>query len=169
MLRLRLSVWLAAATALVAAAALVMHAAALTITSAAITFPDVTLDGTDQTVTGSTSAWRADATGESGGWNVTVASTDFDYGAGKIIAVSNFQIRLLDANIVIVSGDTNKPLSTQATFASLSGTALKMASAAVGEGDGVYDLTPGFRLMVPAETFTGNYTATVTVAIGAGP
>ena len=147
----------------------ITHAAALTITTASITFPGTTLDGTDQTVNGSTSAWRADATGESGGWNVTVASTDFDNGAGKTIAVSNFEIRLLDANIVVVSGDTNKPVSTQTTFASLTGSALKIASAAVGEGDGVYDLTPDPRLAVSAETFTGSYTATVTVAISAGP
>ena len=161
--------WLAAAAALVAVAMVVTHAAALTITTAAITFPGTTLDGTDQTVNGSTSAWRADATGESGGWNVTVASTDFDNGAGKTIAVANFEIRLLDANIVVVSGDTNKPTSTQAGFASLSGTALKIASSASGTGDGVYDLTPDFQLMVPAETFTGSYTATVTVAISVGP
>ena len=169
MLRIRLSRWLAAAAALVAAGALVLSAAALTITTESISFPDVTLDGTDQTVNGSTSAWRADATGESGGWNVTVASTAFDGGAGKTIAVSNFQIRLLDGNIVVVSGDTNKPVSTQTTFASLSGTALKIASTAVGEGDGVYDLTPDFRLTVPAETYIGSYGATVTVTNSVGP
>lgn len=161
--------WLAAAAALVAAAILVTQAAALTITTAPITFPGVTLDGTDQTVIGSTSAWRADAIGQSGGWNVTVASTDFDNGAGKTIAVANFQIRLLDANIVWVSGDINGPVSSQTGLASLSGTALKIASAASGTGDGVYDLTPDFRLTVPAETYTGSYTATVTVAISAGP
>ena len=163
------STWLAAAAALVAAAVLVLSAAALTITTASITFPAVTLDGTDQTVNGSTSAWRADATGESGGWNVTVASTDFDNGAGKTIAVANFEIRLLDASIVVVSGDTNGPVSAQTIFASLSGTALKIASAAVSEGDSVYDLTPDFRLTVPAETYTGSYTATVTVTTSAGP
>jgi hypothetical protein len=258
--------WLAAAAALVPAAMLVAQAAALTITTALITFPGVTLDGTDQTANGSTSAWRADATGESGGWNVTVASTDFgidevqqvynnasggtftltfsgqttvaiDYNAsaaivesaleilpnitdvsvtgagtggdpwvvtfvdpgkqnvaemtaddtnltggtstisttieGRTIDISSadqqFEIRLLDANIVRVSGDINGPVSTQTIFASLSEAALKIASAAVGEGDGVYDLSPDFRLAVPAETFTGTYTATVTVAISAGP
>ena len=169
MLKIRLSTWLAAAVALVAAAALVTNAAALTITTASITFTGVTLDGADQTVNGSTSAWRADATGESGGWNVTVASTDFDNGAGKTIAVANFEIRLLDADIALVSGDTNKPTSTQTTFASLSGTALMIASAASGEGDGVYDLTPGFQLTVPAETYSGSYTATVTVSVSTGP
>lgn len=39
---------------------------ALTVTSAAVTFPAVTLDGTQQTASGSTSAWRVDATGETG-------------------------------------------------------------------------------------------------------
>lgn len=164
-----LTLWVATAAALVATALLVSHAAALTITTAPITFTGVTLDGTDQMSDGSTSAWQADATGEAGGWNVTVASTEFDNGSGKTIAVANFEIRLLDANIVMVSGDINGPASTQTTFASLSGTALKIGSAAVGEGDGVYELTPDFRLMVPAETYDGSYTATVTVAISAGP
>lgn len=152
MVRSVLGRWLAIGAALVAAALLATEAAALVITTAAITFPEVTLDGTDQTVDGSTSAWQADATGESGGWKVTVASTDFSSAESKTIAVSNFEIRLLGGNIVWVSGDLDGPVSTQTTFASLSGTALKIASAAVGDGDGVYNLTPDFRLTVPAET-----------------
>jgi len=147
-----------------------MEAAALTISSAAISFPGVSLDGDPHTVDGSTSAWRADGVGETGGWNVTVSSTDFDDGSGKTIAVSNFQIRLLDTNIDYVSGDEiNLPVSTQTTFAALSGTGLKIASAAVGYGNGVYDMTPDFRLTVPAETYAGDYTATVTVSISTGP
>jgi hypothetical protein len=162
-------VWLAVAAVLVTAAVVAMGAAALSITTAAITFPEVTLGGSDQTVDGSTSAWRADAAGESGGWNVTVSSGDFSNGESQTIAVSNFQIRLLDANIVRVSGDVNGPVSTQTTFTALSGTPLKIASAAVGDGNGVYDLTPDFRLMVPAESYAGSYTATVTVDIISGP
>ncbi|MCH6556470.1 MAG: hypothetical protein IH797_07690 [Chloroflexi bacterium] len=106
----------------------------------------------------------ADDTNLTGGTSTISTTTE-----GRTIAVANFEIRLLDANIVVVSGDTNKPVSTQTTFASLSGTALKIASAASGTGDGVYDLTPDFQLTVPAETFSGSYTATVTVAISAGP
>jgi hypothetical protein len=156
--------------AVLAALVLTGQAAALSITTAAITFPEVTLDGTDQTIDGSTSAWQADATGEIGGWNVSVSSTDFDNGSGKIIAVSNFEIRLLDSNIVWVSGDSvNLPISTQTTYAALSGSALKIASAANGEGNGVYNMTPDFRLSVPAETWVGDYTATLTVSIVAGP
>ncbi len=264
-MRLALRAGLVTAAASAAAVTLVAYAAALGITTAAITFPGVTLDGTDKLVAGSTSAWPADATGENGGWKVTVASTDFgidevqsvnrgtstggnfpltyatkpttaiDYNAaasavksaleslegnpivnvivtgtgtvgdpwlvtfvnpgkqnvaemtansaslvggtatvtttthGRTIAVANFQVRLLDANIVKVSGDANKPASTQTGFASLSGAALKIASAANGTGNGVYDMTPGFQLTVPAETYIGSYTATVTVTISAGP
>ena len=146
----------------------VLQAQALTVTTAAVTFPAVTLDGTAQTVSGSTSAWRVDASGETGGWNLTVASTDFT-AASKTIAVSNFTTRLLNSDIVVVSGDPTGPASTQTTFTSLSGTPLKIASAAVGDGDGVYDLTPGFELIVPAETYTGNYSATLTVDVVVGP
>lgn len=160
---------IAAAIAVMATAFILAPVAALSITSAAISFPSVTLNGADQTVTGSTSAWRADSTGEAGGWNLTVSSGDFGNGGGKTIAVANFEIRLLDSNISLVSGDANVPTSTQTSYTALSGSATKIASAAVGEGDGVYDLTPDFRLTVPAETYTGSYSATVTIAISTGP
>lgn len=157
------------AVATLAVFAQTIGAEALTITTAPITFPSVTLTGASQTVNGSTSAWRADAVGETGGWHVTVASTDFSNAAAKTIAVSNFEIRLLDQNIVVVSGHPQGPSSTQTTFTALSGTSLKIASASGKKGDGVYDLTPDFRLTVPAETYTGGYSATVTVDVVVGP
>ena len=146
----------------------VLRAQALTVTTAAVTFPAMTVDGTSQTVSGSTSAWRVDANGETGGWNLTVASTDFTAGS-RTIAVSNFTTRLLNSDIVVVSGDPTGPASTQTTFTSLSGAPLKIASAGVGDGNGVYDLTPGFELTVPAETYTGAYSATLTVDTAVGP
>ncbi len=107
-MRITLRAWVAAAAALVAAVMLVTHASALSITTAAITFSEVTLDGTNQPVYGTTSAaWRAGATGESGGWNVTVATTGFANAECKTIDMSNFEIRLLDANIAYVSGIDN--------------------------------------------------------------
>jgi|SRR5665811_662159 len=161
--------WLASAVAFTAVAVLAPHAAALTITPAAISFSPVTLNGAVQTVAGSTNSWRADAAAESGGWNVTVSATDFVNGDFKTIPVSNFEIRLLDANIVMVSGDPNGPSSTRTSLGALSGTPLKIASTAAGEGDGVYDLGPDFQLTVPAETYAGSYSSTVTVDVNAGP
>ena len=144
-------------------------ASALSITTAAITFPGVALNGTDQTISGTTTAWQVDANGQTGGWNVTVSSGSFTNGGSGTIDVSNFEVRLLDADIVLVSGDPTVPGSTQTTFAALSATPLKIASAASGTGNGVYDLTPGFRLTVPAEVVTGSFSATVTVLVSAGP
>jgi len=46
---------------------------------------------------------------------------------------------------------------------------LKFISAASETGDGIYDLLPEFRLTVPAETYTGNYTSTLTITINTGP
>lgn len=164
-----LRVGLASSLAFAAAWALLPEAAALTITTAPISFTAVVLNGAAQTVAGSTSAWRADADGETGGWNVTVTATDLDNGVGNTIPVSNFEIRLLDTNIVLVSGQSQGPISTQTSFVPLSGTPLKIASAVADEGDGIYDLTPDFQLTVPAQTYTGNYSATVTVDISVGP
>ena len=150
------------------ALAVVGPAAALSITTAAISFSSVTLTGTDQTVSGSTSAWRADASGETGGWHLTVAAGDFSNGS-ETIAVSNFELRLLDANITVVSGDPTGPVSTQTSFVALSATPRTIASAADATGDGVYDLTPDTRLTLPAEIYTGSYSATVTVTVAVGP
>ena len=162
-------VTLALSLALITAATSTINGIALSITSATITFPGVTLNGADQTVSGSTAAWRADANGESSGWNITVASTEFDNGAGKSIAVSNFEIRLLDSNITLISGSSMLPTSSQNNYTVLSASALKIISAASGDGNGVYDLSPDIRLTVPAETFTGSYSATLTISISIGP
>ena len=168
-MRFRLGATLAATLAVAFAWVSVPEAAALTITPAAISFPAVTLNGAPQTVAGSTSAWRADATGETGGWNVTVTSTDLDNGFGQTIAVAELGIRLQAANIVLVSGQAQGPSSTQTSFAALSASPLQIASAIVAEGDGIYDVTPDFQLTVPAQTYTGSYTATVTINISVGP
>lgn len=155
--------------ALVAGVGLVAGAGAVTISPAPITFPGVTLNGLDQTLAGSTTAWRADSENTTLGWNVSVSSTDFSDGGSESIAVSNFEIRLLDSNIVKVSGQNKLPTSTQTSFAALSGAPLKIVSAATGDGKGVYDLTPDFQLTVPGETSAASFTATVTVSIVTGP
>ena len=144
-------------------------AAGLSTSTSAISFSAVVLNGADQLTNGTTSAWRTDATGETGGWHLTVSSSDFDNGAGRMIPVANFTTRLLDTNIVLVSGDPSGPTSTQTSYTPLGATALKIASAASGNGNGVYDLTPQFQLTVPAEAYTGSYTATVTITTLTGP
>ena len=163
------SVYLGILVAIFVASLWITHSAALSISTAVVSFPSVNLNGYDQTILGSTSAWQVDATGEAGGWNATISATDFTNGFGGSIYVSNLEFHLADANITLVSGDTTLPSSAQTVYASLSGTALKFISASSGTGDGIYDLLPEFRLTVPAETYTGNYTSTLTITINTGP
>ncbi len=163
-------VWIAVLAALLATMAVVLDVNALTINTAPISFPASTLNGTDQTVTTSGSTWRADGEGNPEPWHINVSSTDFTNAASKTIAVSNFEIRLLDGNIVVVTGPPSpKPASTQTTFTSLSGTAVQITTADAAQGQESYDVTPDFRLTVPASTYTGNYSATVTIAMVIGP
>ncbi|MBT3321328.1 MAG: hypothetical protein HN392_03485 [Anaerolineae bacterium] len=163
------SVYLGILTAIFAASLFITHSAALSITTSAVSFPAVSLNGQDQVVLGSTSAWQADAAGESGGWNATISATNFTNGFGGSIYISNLEFRLADANITLVSGDPTLPSTSQANYASLSESALKFISAASGTGDGIYDFLPEFRLTVPAETYTGNYTSTLTITMSTGP
>ncbi|MCP4142187.1 MAG: hypothetical protein GY755_18235 [Chloroflexi bacterium] len=163
------SVWLAVFTALIFIGLLTTHSSALTILTSALSFPGVFLNGYDQSVLGVTSAWQVDATSEAGGWNAAISATEFTNGFGGVISVSNFEFRLADANISLVSGDPVLPNSTQTSYTPLSGTALKFISAASGTGDGVYDFLPEFRLTVPAETYVGSYTSTITVSVNTGP
>ncbi len=107
----------------------------------------------------------ADDSNLTGGTSTISTTTE-----GRTIAVSNFEIRLLDANIVAVSGPPNpKPSSTQTTFAPLSGTDLKIVSALPNTGDRAFDLTPDLRLAIAADAYSGNYSATVTITIANGP
>ena len=162
--------WIAVLAALLATGALAVKASALTISTVPITFPLTALNGTDVTATTSGSTWQADGEGLLAPWHINVTSTDFTNADSKAIAVSNFEIRLLDSNIVVVTGPPSpKPSSTQTSFTSLSGTDLRIATATAIGGDNIYDLTPDFRLTVPAATYSGNYSATVTITILAGP
>lgn len=112
--------------------------------------------------------WQAaDARGSGAGWNVTISSTDFSSADG-VISVPNFKVRLRPEKVVPVSGNT-PPTSQILTFQPLSGSPLKILSAAPGDGMGSYDFIPDFRLTVPAETSEGAYQAILTVSISSGP
>jgi hypothetical protein len=142
---------------------------ALSISTNPISFGTIQLNGSEQVIAGSTAAWQADATDETGGWNVMISAGDFVNTDGKTIPVDQMQIKLEDMQIQRVSGDETGPVSTQTTFVSLSSTPLKLLSSAESTGNGSYTFTPEFELSVPPETYSGNYSVTITVQINAGP
>jgi plastocyanin len=140
----------------------------LSLTTSAFDFGSLSLTGIDQTVDAVAPVWQAsDARGSGAGWNVTISSTDFSSVDG-VIPVPNFKIRLRPEKIVPVSGN-GPPTSQVLTFQPLSGSPLKILSAAPGDGMGSYEFIPDFRLTAPAETSEGSYQAILTVSISSGP
>lgn len=140
----------------------------LSVSTNPVDFGSLSLTGLEQTIDTQPSAWSAtDARGTGAGWNVTVSSTDFTSASGTI-TVDNSKVRLLDSNIVTVSGNT-APASQVTTYQPLSTSPLAVLSAAIGAGKGTYDFTPDMRQIVPADASPGSYEAFLTVSINSGP
>lgn len=129
-----------------------------------------TLDGSDKTLTvEDNDGWAAiDPTGSGDGWHVNISATDFSDGGSNTIAVSNFKVKLLDADITVTAGNT-KPTSSMTTYTPLSTTAAALMSAAADAGMGSYAFNPDFSLDVAAETYAASYTSTVSIEIVSTP
>lgn len=147
----------------------------LSVTAADVTLSGVAMDGTNKTSTSASgvNTWTAqDATGSGSGWNLTVVATDFSDGTHTIdIAAvgSKFKMQLLDANITLVSGNT-KPTSNVNTLTDIPKvTPLKFMAAGVDTGMGIYTVNPNFELEIPANTYTGSYSSTITITAVTGP
>ena len=145
-----------------------LNGGSLSVITHPVDFGTLSLTGLEQTIDTQPSPWTAaDARGTGAGWNVTVSSTDFA-SAGGTITVDNSKLRLPDANIVTVSGNT-APTSQVTTYQPLSTSPLVILSAVLGAGKGTYDFTPDMRQIVPADVAPGTYEAFLTVSINSGP
>ncbi len=133
-----------------------------------VTFPTTTLNGAAQTLLGASGAWQAENSYPAGtGWHVTIAASDFINGA-RIIPVSQMGVELPQSAITVVSG-SNAPTSLVTSYAALSTAAQTLLTASGSDGIGVYQFTPNFRLILPADTYAGAYTSTLTITIVGGP
>lgn len=131
------------------------------------TLNPVTLDGTDKTTTGSLGTLDVkDARGTGAGWNVVVASTNFEKSGDPSKTISAAGFRVPSAPGVVTVAGNAAPTSFSGA---LNGAGLKLLSAALDSGMGEYQTTPDLELDVPAETYAGTYTATVTETVTSGP
>ena len=153
----------------------VITAGTLSVTAADVTLSGITLNGSNQTSTSDSgsNSWSAqDLRGTGAGWNLTIVADDFSDGTHTIdteAVGSKFQIQLLDTNVAIVFGNT-KPVSSVNTLTDIpNSTPLKFLSAGTDTGMGSYTLNPNFALQVPASTYAGTYTSTITVTAATGP
>jgi WxL domain surface cell wall-binding len=143
-------------------------------TSATPSF-SVTLNGTDQTASYTLPITVTDSRGSGAGWNLTVTSTQFTTGGGSpnTLSTSASTISAASATCNTGSSCTNPTNSVSYPLGLPAGatppTAVKFFNAALTTGLGKFTLTPTVQVSVPANTYAGTYTSTVTLAIVSGP
>ena len=167
-----------ATTVLAETATVAITGGTLSFSSDNVSLSGVTLGGSDTTSTSASgsNSWSAvDATGSGAGWNVTIDATDFTDGSSHTLDISDtsqeFKIQLLDNDITVTSGNT-KPVSQVTSLTAIPespAAALKFVSAATDTGMGTYAISPSFELEIPAETYAGSYSSTVTITAVSGP
>ncbi len=162
----------------------------LTISGAAPGTFSATLTGSDQTVATTLGTYTAaDTTGTGHGWNVTFQASQFTCTAGTGQCPAGGDTlptsSLLMAPETVAcnsgtscSGRASAPtISIAANTALDSGSAVKVASAALNKGMGTYTFTPGtlggagnaLTLAVPSYAYATTYNSTLTVSVVSGP
>jgi hypothetical protein len=106
------------------------------------------------------------------GWNLTITSTQFANAGGKKLATNASTITSV-AFACVGGGCTNPTNSINPPTAVPAGAAppaaVKFYNAANATGKGTFTVTPTVQVAVPANSFIGAYSSTVTLAIAAGP
>jgi hypothetical protein len=143
-------------------------------TSATPSF-SATLNGADQTPTYTVPTTVTDSTGTGNGWNLTITSTQFTTGGGtpKTLATNASSVTSVSNSCVggvTCTNPTNAigyPVSVPAGAGPPA--AVKYFNAAASTGLGQFTNTPTVAVSVPANTFAGSYSSTLTLAAVSGP
>ena len=137
----------------------------------------ITLDGTDQTASYTMDIAVVDDTGSGSGWNVTITSTTFATGdcisTGHNLSTSASTVQsvaMADNGAGTYTDPTNSvsyPFTVPA--ACTAPAAVELFNSSANTGLGHFKLTPTVHIAIPANTYAGTYTSTVTLSIVTGP
>jgi hypothetical protein len=143
------------------------------VTTALPTF-GATLNGADQTPTYTLPITVSDTrNGPSAtGWNLTITSTQFKTPTSNTLpatasTITGVNVTCPGGGCTNPTNSVNPPIAMPA--AAVAPTAVKFYNAANRTGTGTFTVTPTVQVTVPANSFAGTYTSTVTLAIVAGP
>jgi hypothetical protein len=160
------------ATAASVTATATVSAGTLSLSSAAAPSVSATLNGTDQSPSYTMPMTANDATGSGAGWNVTITSTAFTTGTHSL---SNSASTVTGVTSACAGGTTCTNPTNGITYnlgvpaAGTAPTAVKLFNAAANTGMGSFTLTPSVQVAIPANTYAGAYSSTVTLAVVSGP
>lgn len=116
-----------------------------------------------------------DSTGSGAGWHVTIQSSQFVYSGsngGTNIPATAFSIQTADAPVSTAGqavDPTDGPKVPTTSPAGALNTAREVVEANANFGQGTYTQDIDVRLVIPAQSRAGDYTATLTTTIVAGP
>lgn len=142
-------------------------------TTATPTFSAI-LDGTDKVPTYNLPITIEDSTGTGAGWNTTVTSTEFSTGGTTPQTLSTTASWMSGVTSACAETTCTNPTNS-VTYpllipaAAIAPTAVKFFNAAADTGLGKFTVTPTVGVSVPANTYAGTYTSTVTLASVSGP
>lgn len=146
----------------------------LSLTTAATPSFSATLNGTNQAKTYTIPSVLTDTRGSGAGWNTTITSTQFVSGSRTLATSASTMTSLVNtcasggAACTIEDNAVALPVGVPAA-AVTAPTAVKYHNAAADSGLGTFDHTPTVSVALPATTFAGSYTSTVTLASVSGP
>ena len=141
-------------------------------------FPGTTLTGATQTITTNFNDWRVnDARGNGGGWNVTIAASQFSDGGSNALPTSSLTLKPPVVTKVDLLNLALPPLPQGIPPWTIdSGSAVKVESAQAGTGQGEWNFdhvnlsgSKDLSLTVPADAAAGTYTSTITSTLSTGP
>jgi len=141
-------------------------------TPGSVSLGALTLSGTNQTSAGTATATVDDETNSYSGWNLQLSST----------LLTNSNAKTLPSTAVTITGATASPASGSCiaptntmTYplvvpsAANGSTAAKVFSSSASTGVGPNNVTLNTALSVPADTYSGSYSATWTFTVASGP
>jgi len=143
-------------------------------TSAAPSF-SATLDGSDITRTYELPLAVEDLTGSGAGWNTTITSTEFTTGGEDAHTLPAEASSLTAVSAACQEGSTCTEADNAVSYPLTvpAGTSapqpVKFFNAAAGSGLGQFSLVPTIAVSIPANTYAGTYTSTITLASVSGP
>jgi hypothetical protein len=152
-----------------------INAGTLSISTTATPSFSVTLDGTDKTGSYTVPTTVTDATGSGAGWNLTITSTQFTTGGGSPHTLSTSASSLTGVTNSCVGGSTCTNPTNTVTYpvavpaASTPPTAVKYFNSALNTGAGQFTNSPTISVSVPANSYAGSYSSTLTLAAVSGP
>lgn len=136
----------------------------------------VTFNGLDQTVAASQPLDVADASGTSGGWNLSATSTVFSSGGATphtlpatAVALAGTPTDSCDAGSTCSLAQDLITYPYALPAAASPPPATKLFDAATGTGGGRQTITPTWSLTIPGSAYASSYSATWTITLADSP